>query len=70
MPHSSFVSARRLRLILPVVTSVLFLGGCDAGGSKTADFPDVKKTSIPEPSKTKKQAPLGRVGSESIQPKG
>ena len=57
----------RLRWFLPIVTSVLLLGGCGGDSSGTAAFPDTGKKAIM--TKVIPKTPvkgMDRVGSEAI----
>jgi hypothetical protein len=69
MPQLSSNPRRRLRRVLPLVTCLLWLGGCDGGGgSKTADFPNMSKPNIQSSTPKKPAKGMDRVGSESYQP--
>jgi hypothetical protein len=66
MAQRSFANRRSVRRLLPLVTSVLLLAGCDSGGgSQTAEFPKMQKGTAPAaPSKTPAKG-MDRVGSDS-----
>jgi hypothetical protein len=66
MPQRSLANRRSVLPLLPVVTSVLLLAGCDSGGgSQTSEFPKMQKGSLPPaPSKTPAKG-MDRIGSES-----
>ena len=70
MSQSAFRSARPRCRVLPLVTCILFLGGCDGGESGgTADFPKMEKQSVSTQKQKKPAKGMDRVGSDSITPK-
>jgi hypothetical protein len=69
MPQISSKPRRRLWRVLPLVTCLLWLGGCDSGGgSQTAAFPNISKPSLQTSTPKKPAKGMDRVGSEAYQP--
>jgi hypothetical protein len=68
MPHFASTSRRRLLRVLPLVTCLLWLGGCESSGPQTAELPKMEKPSIQSSSPTKPAKGMDRVGSEAYQP--
>jgi hypothetical protein len=69
MPQFLSKSRRRLWRALPLVKCLFWLGGCDGGGgSQTADFPKMGKTTPPSSALTKKAPGMDRAGSEAGYP--
>jgi hypothetical protein len=69
MPRSLYSLRGHACRILPLVTIVLLLGGCNGDSSGTAAFPDMeKKAKITGPPPKKPAKGMDRVGSEAATP--
>ena len=67
MSQSSFLAPRQLRRMLPLVTAVLLLAGCDSSGgsSQTAEFPKMGKANVQTSAPKAPAKGMDRIGSES-----